>query len=474
MDTPMSNDNMTSADHPVPTVENGDETHIDNSQGGGGTTTSRENQSVDVSDQSLLTRCQPNDNGHIGGRLRPQDRSSAPPESLRVLGQQEVVKLNNYLDRFSADIVPPPSMPVYLQILTYLQRWGLWAAHIQNEERRKELIDAIAAKMENVWLVGMEQGHIPQKLDQVNAQSEGKDAGQRGAGTRAQHHRSRRTISPSRKIVIKATAKGRPRYPVTVGELEEAGLSVKEVEQRLLTTELSEQSLLPHLDRVISERDWYGVLEDTTWNPIGRDLEIYCLWEMQSLRRELQTLQELKQRFKSASQVKNTQIRIDAAKALNDQYAAVASLLHEKKGCRLENASPESSETDSGCPDPAPVPATEDDDGASSEEEAETPHPGPRELKLRFVRPQPCRRVITLKTRPEFQPEEYSSRTVNKVRGFRWRYVSSSTLAQRACMDEVIANYIDGRIHNTSSEDIPARFGLYQVLSLPTDPAAGE
>ncbi|RMD40315.1 hypothetical protein DV735_g4806, partial [Chaetothyriales sp. CBS 134920] len=354
----------------------------------------------------------------------------------------------------SETLVSKKPMPVYLQILTYMQRWGLWAAHIQDEERRKELIEAIAGKMENVWLVGMEQGHIPQTLDQVNAQGE-ESTGHR-ARPKTQHQRSRRAMSPSREVVIKTTSKGRPRYSITVGELEEAGLSVKEVEQRMLSVETAADSLLPHLDRVIIPRDWHGVLPVTACNSLGRDLETYCLWEMQNLRRELHTLQELKQRFKSASQVKNTQIRIDAAKALYDQYAAVASLLHEKKGCRFENASPESEpdggastiSPDAASPQAEPTssvePSSEHDTPNSSPErehcastssdqdEAARPRSSPQGLKLRFFRQQPCRRVITLKTKPEFQPEEYSARTVNKVRGFRWRYLHASTVAERA------------------------------------------
>ncbi len=41
-----------------------------------------------------------------------------------------------------------------------------------------------------------------------------------------------------------------------------------------------------------------------------------------------------------------------------------------------------------------------------------------------------------------FKPEDYSSRTVNNTHGFHWRYLPTSTVAQRHSMDEFIDRYV--------------------------------
>ncbi|RMZ88422.1 hypothetical protein DV736_g4347, partial [Chaetothyriales sp. CBS 134916] len=521
-------------DYAVATTANVEESHLDPTPRAvdsshpldcDGATTNKDNQCKDASNQSWLTRYQLNDIVHTEERLRPQDRSSAPPESLRVLGQQEAVRMNNYLDRFSADILPPPNLPVYLQILTYMQRWGLWAAHIQDDERRRELIKVIAEKMENVWLVGMRQGLIPQNLDKLNAQNEETTALRPSAnyqfnhklaadilGTHVhQHQGSKRVVSPSHEIVIKYTWKGKPKYPVTVGELEEAGLTMKEIEQRLLSADLHDdhdilEEILERLNRDICEGDWYRITQCTPYNPIGRDLEIYCLWEMQSLRRDLRNLERLKQGFKFASQVKNTQVRIDSAKTLYDQYDAMASLLHDKKTkrtpprSRAENASAEP-EVDH-CADTISSdisiqssgeavfesgPATQNDESASVDLTKDTPSSSQQKLGFPITAPSDEGRdkeahlphlptikllvqkpyfKINLKTKPGFLSEDHSTRTVNNLRGFRWRYFKDSTLAERESMDEIIHNYV-GSPGNRQRDHVPYRFGLYQVFSRP-------
>ena len=49
---------------------------------------------------------------------------------------------------------------------------------------------------------------------------------------------------------------------------------------------------------------------------------------------------------------------------------------------------------------------------------------------------------LKLPNRKRFNPEDYSSRIVNNTHGFRWRYVPTSTVAQREAMDEVILQYV--------------------------------
>ena len=52
------------------------------------------------------------------------------------------------------------------------------------------------------------------------------------------------------------------------------------------------------------------------------------------------------------------------------------------------------------------------------------------------------RLVVKLKTRAGYDPEDFSSRTVNNTDGFRWRYLAESTLEQRGAMDEAVHEYV--------------------------------
>lgn len=75
----------------------------------------------------------------------------------------------------------------------------------------------------------------------------------------------------------------------------------------------------------------------------------------------------------------------------------------------------------------------------------------------------------------QFDPEDYSARTVNNTMGFRWRYTNSSTIAQRASMDEVIQDHVVSAIASDrlyiqeSGRKNPPRSGRYDVLAHPAD-----
>ena len=75
---------------------------------------------------------------------------------------------------------------------------------------------------------------------------------------------------------------------------------------------------------------------------------------------------------------------------------------------------------------------------ASHESRQSTPR-----IKLSATEP---KLEICLKTKPRFNPGDYSTRTVNNTKGFRWRYLEDTTIAERDSMDEIIEIYVEDRI----------------------------
>ena len=85
--------------------------------------------------------------------------------------------------------------------------------------------------------------------------------------------------------------------------------------------------------------------------------------------------------------------------------------------------------------------------------------------------------VLRLPSKKGFNPEDYSSRTVNNTQGFRWRYVSSSTVAQRHAMDEAIDAFVkhskEGyKTANPQMIQLPLKYkyhGRYDMLVNPAE-----
>lgn len=88
-------------------------------------------------------------------------------------------------------------------------------------------------------------------------------------------------------------------------------------------------------------------------------------------------------------------------------------------------------------------------------------------------------RVVCLKVpyHTGFKPEDYSCRTVNNTQGFRWRYTTTSTVAQRHAMDEFIDVYVKHtmggyKTANPNPVQLPMKYkhyGRYEMLINPTE-----
>ena len=271
-------------------------------------------------------------------RLKRTDRSSAPPEDLGTLQNQEQFRRLNYLDRFALDVLPPPTAPVYLQVLTYIQRFTLWCAKIEDQERWEKMTTYLGEKMERVWRDGMREGFIPKNWDEdpeIRARIGEKKLAAQEAQLKLQ---KKRPVDPLAEVAIDTK---RDRHTsqnvVTFGEIEEAGVSFDKVKQRVDLGDLSgSDSLMRRTlhdfgrDDQLYGVDWLGGGQRTAYNPRGRDLQAYCLWEVQQSVSEIHKLEGLLGTFKHETQRKNTRARIEDEQLRHDLCLALALELDSK------------------------------------------------------------------------------------------------------------------------------------------------
>ena len=271
-------------------------------------------------------------------RLKRTDRSSAPPEDLGTLRNQEQFRRLNYLDRLTLDVLPPPTAPVYLQVLTYIQRFTLWCAKIEDKERWEQMTTYLGEKMEKVWMQAMRDGFIPQDWDddaEIRARIGEEHLAAQEAQLKAQ---KKRPVDPRAEVVIDTKrGKNTSQNVITIGEIEEAGVSFDMVKQRVDIGDLSGGDFL--MRRTLQEygredqldsTDWLGGVQRTAYNPRGRDLQAYCLWEVQQSVDEMHMLERLILTFKMEVQRKNTRARIADEQRRHDLCLALALELDSK------------------------------------------------------------------------------------------------------------------------------------------------
>jgi hypothetical protein len=78
--------------------------------------------------------------------------------------------------------------------------------------------------------------------------------------------------------------------------------------------------------------------------------------------------------------------------------------------------------------------------------------------------------VVSLRLPKAFNPEDLTSERVFRHKGFTYRYTRSSTLAQRASMDEPLDTFIRYWLRPGPGVDGNWRFGKYEALTHPDDP----
>ncbi|KIY03619.1 uncharacterized protein Z520_00310 [Fonsecaea multimorphosa CBS 102226] len=240
-------------------------------------------------------------------------------------------------------LLPDSNLPFCAQVMEHVKDWAEWGTRIADEQRRKEVLDHVFKVLSNAWFEALRLGYNPGTTDNKSTapQASTKRSAQRGAETPGNlprgKPRSKRETSPSKMPFLVAGHRDGPAWAITAGELEEANISEDQVRRRAAaenTPEIGERLLhkvLKDYDGGIRPSDWHKIMPVTRLNPMGRDLMVYCLYEVLNVRNNIAKLWNYYSRFTTVRQKENTKRRIDEDQQRHDLFMALALELDEEK-----------------------------------------------------------------------------------------------------------------------------------------------
>jgi len=244
---------------------------------------------------------------------------------------------------FGPAISPPnPDLAFKVQILEYTRQWVLLAASISDDKRRTEVLDRAFDKYEKVWFEALRIGYAS-GLDGWSESGAKREHCHR-VGTkkvRATKQRKKDPLPHAVPIFVPEKFKngfGRPFpvTPITVGELEEAGVTESQVRKRADNGEYAQAEeifgdLYNDLGRKVDEKDWDHAVAPTQMNPTGRDLFFYSLYLVQLYEWNLRILSGYQARFRTPTQIRNGMRNIEHAEQDRKLFLALALELNEQE-----------------------------------------------------------------------------------------------------------------------------------------------
>jgi hypothetical protein len=249
--------------------------------------------------------------------------------------------------------------------MEHCKDWAELGSRIQDDSRRKEVLDHVFVTLQNAWFEALRIGYdpgvpidaSPKRRQRAPAAAE-EVKKQLIPGQPPIYFRSRqkKDIDPEKvPIFVSQSYKGSQLWAVTAGELEEAGVSEARVRQRAESDlddgdELLEE-VLEEVGGVLYKEDWFRT---PGANSCQRDLFLYSLFEVQMSRQNLTHLQNLYDGFTGRQQKVNTQKRIDAEKERHNHFLALALEINGRGGSKSPQPSDDNYQDDSEKIHPAP------------------------------------------------------------------------------------------------------------------------
>ncbi|KIW97656.1 uncharacterized protein Z519_01240 [Cladophialophora bantiana CBS 173.52] len=239
-------------------------------------------------------------------------------------------------------LLPDSNLPFCAQIMEHVKDWAEWGTRIADDQRREEVLDHVFAVLSKAWFEALRLGYNPGTTGTRRMAPQ-------GPVKRSAHHeeipaglprgrpRSKRETSPSKKPILVASHRDGPAWAITVGELEEAGISEGQIRRRAAakdTLEVGDKFLDEVLNKYhgkIQTTDWFRIMDITYLNPTGRDLMIYCLYEVLRIRSNIEQLWKYYNSFTTPRQKNNTKRRIDDEQERHNLFMALALELNEGK-----------------------------------------------------------------------------------------------------------------------------------------------
>ena len=233
----------------------------------------------------------------------------------------------------------------------------------------------------------MREGLIPQNWDddaEIRARIGEEHLAAQEAQLKAQ---KKRPVDPRAEVVIDTKRnRNTSQNVITIGEIEEAGVSFDKVKQRVDLGDLSGGDMLMRRtleeygrEDQLDDTDWLGGGQRTAYNPRGRDLQAYCLWEVQEAVGEMHMLERLLLTFKMEIQRKNTRVRIADEQRRHDLCLALALELDSKVQYDTQDDSDALEDADD-------AQAHSRDEDSEIEYQGQIEHPSDKESDLQHVR----------------------------------------------------------------------------------------
>ena len=277
----------------------------------------------------------------VRGRIRNDLHSGklqTPPSDITVPAQNLVIyqfppdlldhdfdsKHKKRFDRSA--LLPDSNLPLCSQIMAYAQNWGMWVADHPSEKIREKMLDRVFDMATKAWFEALQLGYRP---DGASAEA---------AGTRTSNKKGKpkRAVSPSRVPFLTASHKHGREWAVTAGELEAHGIAETRIRSRAADPGSLDNAgrrllrrILATYDDQIAMSDWRGVDDRTKMNPLGRDLAVYCVFEVLKCDDSIHLLESYHEKQKTFRQKEATQRRIDEEKERQNLFMALAMELEE-------------------------------------------------------------------------------------------------------------------------------------------------
>ncbi|KIW51315.1 hypothetical protein PV05_10049 [Exophiala xenobiotica] len=242
-------------------------------------------------------------------------------------------------------LLPDRNLPFNIQIMEHVKDWAELGSRIEDDSRRKEVLDRVFVTLQNAWFEALRLGYdpgvptdgSPKRRQRAPAAAEAvKKQLIPGQPPTPLRSRQKKDVDPAKvPIFVSQSYRGSHLWAVTAGELEEAGVSEARIRRRAEGDlddgdELLEE-VLEEVGGILYKEDWFRTPEA---NSCERDLFLYSLFEVQMSRRSLAELQALYDGFSGRQQKVNTQKRIDAEKERHNHFLALALEINGRGGSK--------------------------------------------------------------------------------------------------------------------------------------------
>lgn len=275
------------------------------------------------------------------------ETSDQPPGKCNFPPALPSFRQSRHRERFDrAAALPDRNLPFDAQIMEHVKDWADLGSRIQDEARRKEVLDRVFETLKSAWFEALRLGYDPgdRSVDpQTPLQHVGKDPALQSAArappgrpntelqpSSASKPRQKRAVDPSKVAVLTSKSHRDGNYwVITRGELENAGLSEERIRTRASSGNLGRgeellKEVIAKLGRQPVAADWSGQIDNDNPYAWRRDLLIYSLYEVGMSRKSLATLRQIYDSFTQRARKANTQKRIDDEQERHDLFMALA------------------------------------------------------------------------------------------------------------------------------------------------------